>query len=297
MATVAQTKRTTTAKDKLRKQAKHAKQMPLSKVFARRDAMVRRGEFELLGRITLLRTELGDVDFGREAGPFIAKLDGTEELVLMNEWKQFPDQTSCTSELCPDCQAHCIGCNGRGKRLCMGLKCGGEGRMILGYAPCPAPGCFKETGKVKSGCEQCQGAGQVVGQTAECPACKGTKVQQCPACQGCGKMSTGLEGGALPDSGAPRCKTCRGNGRKLVSEPQPYQGLVLGEMEGYTVLGPVMELVWKADVCRDPRQSMELASIVTDDEGNLGALLVKDPEKTGQPWYWLGGKLGAIARL
>jgi hypothetical protein len=305
MATVAQakpkanrttSKRTISAKDKLRKAAK-SKQLPLAKVFARRDAMVRRGEYELLGRIALLRTELGDVDFGRERGSFIAKLDGTDELVLMNDWQQFPADVVCTTDLCPDCKAHCTGCDGKGERACLGLKCGGEGRMILSYEACSAPGCVRESGKAKVGCEVCKGAGQVPGQTADCPTCKGTKKQQCPQCQASGKMSTGLEGGALPDSAAPRCASCRGTGRKMVSEPQPYQRFVLGEMEGFTVLGPVTELLWQADVCRDPRRSMELASIVADEEGNLGALLVKDPERTGQPWYWLGGKIGPIARL
>ena len=300
MATMAQrvkpgAKKSPVASDKRKQQARKE---PLARVFVRRDAAVRRGEYELLGRITLLRTELGDIDFGREAGPFIARLDDfPSQLVLMNEWKQFPEAVMCTSELCADCRAHCLGCDGKGQRACLGLKCGGYGRMILGYDACPAEGCLRETGKAKPGCAQCEGAGQVVGQTAECPTCKGTKLQQCPACRGSGKMPTGLEGGALPDSGAPRCAGCNGTGRKLAREAQPWQSFELGEMEGFTVLGPVIELLWRADVCRDPKQPMELASIVPDDDGNLGALLVKDPAQTGQPWYWLGGKIGNIARL
>jgi|GEM_PF-1653036 len=268
----------------------------LAKIFARRDAAVKRGEFDLLGRIYLVRTERGDIDFGKD-GPFLAKLDPGGELALMNEWKGFPDIVTATHELCPDCQAKCLSCDGEGHRLCMGLNCGGAGRMILGYEQCPAPGCARETGKANRGCEQCEGSGKVVGQTAECPSCKGTKKQSCPLCRGTGRMSTGRKDGAPSDSNAPYCASCNGIGRKLEREPQAWNDYVLGTMEGFTVLGPIHEILLRADVCRDAKQSIELASILPDADGNLGALLVKKPETTGQPWYWLGGELGNLTRL
>ena len=111
--------------------------------------------------------------------------------------------------------------------------------MILGYEQCPAPGCARETGKANRGCEQCEGSGKVVGQTAECPSCKGTKKQSCPLCRGTGRMSTGRKDGAPSDSNAPYCASCNGIGRKLEREPQAWNDYVLGTMEGFTVLGPI----------------------------------------------------------
>ncbi len=240
-----------------------AKYVPLSKAFVSRDEQVRRGEYEMIGQVQLLRTERGDIDF-RTDGPFLAQLDSDRSLVLMNEWKGFPSLYSIAPGLCPDCKAKCLSCDGHGERLCMGMNCGGYGKMILSYEPCPEIGCYKDTGKVNSKCSSCEGAGRIVGQTAPCPACEGTKKQKCPLCDGTGKMSTGRKAGALRDSQEPACESCRGTGRKLKEEAQDYKEFELGVLEGFTALGPIHEVLLRADVCRDAARSLELGKVYPD---------------------------------
>jgi len=273
--------------------ARLTKSEPLRKLFAKRDAAVRRGEYEILGQIMLLRTERGDVDYKND-GPHLAKLTGTrrEEYVLLNEWHGFPDLVSLLPDLCDDCRAKCLSCDGTGKRLCMGLRCGGEGKVILSYEPCPGEGCQKETGKAKPGCATCEGTGQVVGQSAECPQCKGEKFVSCAYCAGSGQMATGRENGnSRDDQLAPLCKTCNGTGRKLKPEAQDWKEFELGDLQGFTALGPISQIVLRADVCRDAQRGLEMGSICADDNGNVAALLVKSPTEVGQPQYWLGGSL------
>jgi len=266
---------------------------PLRKTLAKRDAAFRRGEYEILGQLMLLRTERGDIDY-RQNGPYLARLTGTrrQELVLMNEWKGFPDMVSLLNERCPDCLAPCTSCDATGKRLCMGMNCGGEGRMILGWEACDADGCAKQTGKAKFDCAKCQGQGRTVGQTAECPQCKGEKFVTCPLCAGSGQMATGREGGkSRDDDSAKTCGTCAGTGRKLLAEPQDWKEFELGELEGFTVLGPISSFVMRADVCRDKDRGLEMGEIYADEFGNVAALLVKNPAVTGQSQYWFGGAL------
>jgi hypothetical protein len=266
------------------------KRVCLTTMLARRDRAVLRGEYEFLGKIILLRTERGDIEFGENA-PTLARLAGDQALVLLNEWQGFPAITSLTAERCPDCHAKCLSCDGTGTRLCMGLNCGGYGKMILGYEPCPAKGCHKQTGVAKHGCKECGGTGRVVGQTAECPACKGEKTVKCPLCEGTGEMATGRKDGAPRDSEAAMCATCNGTARKLQHEEQDWKEFKLGDLDGFTVLGPIHEFVLKADVCRDPKQALELGVVCTDADGNLAALLVKNPQQHGQPQYLHGGTL------
>lgn len=275
-----------------RKSARKAGLQSLATIFAERDRLVRRGDYEIQGQLLFVRTENGDIDFGKN-GPFVGKLQ-TGELVLLDEWRGLPDLHSLTTELCDDCRHDCDACDAKGKRLCMHMHCGGEGRLILSYDPCPAPGCVRATGKAKRDCPQCGGGGQVPGQTQPCPECKGTKQQTCPQCQGSGRMATGrLNGAAIPKIGEPAipyCATCNGTGRKLKREKQDFKEYVLGELEGFTCLGPINGLVWKADQMRDPEQGFEMCRIEPDKSGNLAALLVMKPQQIGQPMYLLGGR-------
>jgi hypothetical protein len=271
---------------------------PLSEMFAGRDKAVRRGEYEMLGRIMLLRTENGDIDFGTK-GPFLGRLKSKEAaLVLLNEWTGLPDIVSLLPDLCDSCRTTCESCHGKGQRMCMHLGCGGEGRVILGRGPCSAEGCQKQTGKPKHDCSECSGTGAVINQTAECPECKGTKMQQCPLCQGSGKMTTGRKNGAPRReddyiNGHPDperiCADCNGQGRKLKREPQPWKDYALGQLEEYTVLGPVQAILMTADQTRDPERNMEYFEFRQDKAGNLAALLVAKPDQTGQSMYLYGG--------
>lgn len=274
---------------------------PLSYIFSERDRLVRRGEFDIMGRLMVMRTEKGDIDFFK-GGPFVGRLrDGA--FVLLNEWKGLPEIILLENELCDHCRADCEACEASGQRLCMHLNCGGEGRVILSYKPCPAVNCAVQNDKVNPACVTCGGAGRVPDQVQECPQCKGTKKQDCPKCRGTGKMATGRKNGESPspedfDSAglmvdARKCGQCDGTGRKIQRKLQPWREFAIGELEGYCVLGPIQGMLWAADMLRDPQQRPEYCTVSPNGKGNLMALLVKDPDATGQPMYLYGG----VARL
>lgn len=274
---------------------------PLAYIFEERDRAVRRGEFEIMGRLMVLRMEQGDIDF-LKGGPFIGRLKTKEApLVLLNEWAGLPNIISLHPQLCDACRTDCDCCGAKGKRLCMHLNCGGEGRVILTYKACPGEDCVVQKHEIKPGCETCHGAGRVPDQVQECPQCKGTKEQTCPKCQGSGKMATGRKNGAGPSPDdfdstgrmvdGNMCPECDATGRKITRTPQPWDKFAIGDLEGYTVLGPIHGMLWAADLVRDPQQRPEYCSIGPDEKGNLAALLVKDPGKVGQPMYLMGGRL------
>jgi hypothetical protein len=269
-----------TAKLNRRKVVKREVCRPLVNIFADRDAMVRRGEFEIIGQVMLLRTEKGDIDFFK-GGPHLAQLKSSE-LVLLGDWQKFPDMVSLLADLCDDCRTDCKACDGKGNRLC--TRCGGEGKLILSRETCK---CVKD-GVAARNCKECKGAGHVPGQTQECPECKGTKVQKCPGCHDSGRMTTGHVGGSTKNED-PLCESCKGNGRKLGREPQDYREFVHGHLEGFTVFGPIHGILLRADEMRQPEGGLEYCDFRADENGNISALLVQDPENTGQPMYLMGG--------
>lgn len=280
-----------------RRAAAKGKTETVSDIFAKRDKMMLRGEYELVGRVWLLRTENGDIEFpgsGRsvqDQRPMIAELkaSGEKQFVFLEPWEQFPAIVTNTEKLCYACRTQCAFCSGKGKCACQGLRCGGEGKMVLSYVPCTAKRCKRETGTANPKCKTCGGAGQVQGETAVCPTCKGSKVQQCPGCLGSGKMSTGRLNGAARDSQAEDCPACHGSGRKQKTKEQPYANYLLGKLEGYSVLGPVYGMIVHADVLRDPERHYERIDFMPDEDNNLAAVFVKHPEKTGQNVYLFGG--------
>lgn len=288
------------------KKAKAKGLRSLDDIFAARQAAVRRGQYDILGRVKCLTTLNGEIDF-RKDGPWLAQLtdeggkgcedpDGAALLLIGKNWVGFPDaRTLIVNELCPDCQAPCLACD-KGERLCMQPGCGGAGRIVLSYKTCTAPGCKWESGAAKRDCPTCEGAGQVPDQVTECGMCKGAGKHKCPWCFGTGMAPTGRKGGAPRDSDAPVCASCDGNARKIEVDAQPWRQYAYGALEGYTAFGPLRSILIVADAVRDPEQHYELVEISPNAAGNITALLVKGPKKTGQPMYLLGGEI-ALKRI
>lgn len=265
---------------------------PLREIFAERDKCVRRGDYELLGKVITVVRETGLIDYGKD-GPALAVLtkdagDNAGELVLLGGWHGFPDHAELLKDLCDACRAKCTDCDGTGQRLC--TICGGSGELVTSWKRCP--GSDESTGTCRRDCESCGGRGSVPDQAKECPHCHGAKVAKCDRCEGSGKMPTGYAGGRTVAT-AELCPECAGNGRKRKITPQPWDTFQSGELEGYTVLGPITGMLL-ADLPGDGSGFSGIA-FTPDDDGNLAALLVRDPRLIGSGMYLMGGR-AEIAR-
>jgi hypothetical protein len=319
MATAPRTKRSTrrvaraqkrTIQLAERKADKRARTVPLATLFAAREAAIRRGTYDILGRIIMLRFESGSMDFGLRNGPMLAQLhagsahakDVAQPIVFLDGWSGLPNIVNLSPEACEACQRPCIYCDGTGERPCLGLRCGGYGKQIISYKSCS---CCDDKGKPKPNCSECQGGGQAVDQTAECTTCKGTKVQPCPGCQGTKKISTGLAGGIAnikggyfaPDGSTVEkdkvktCPECEGSYHKILRQAQRWEDYYRGDLEEFVVMAPISTALFYADAMRDPDGKLEMIEFNLDKDGNIGALLVRQPAKcNGQPMYLLGGE-------
>jgi hypothetical protein len=281
-----------------RKAEKRSRAVSLATLFAAREAAIRRGDYDILGRLVMLRLEGSSMDFGLRNGPMIAQLragsahakDVAQPIVVLDGWAGLPVVVNLSPERCDACLATCHYCGGTGERACGGLRCGGYGKQILSYKACQ---CREKNGKAQRGCSDCDGSGQVIDQTAECPTCKGTKVQVCGGCNGSKQISTGLEGGASPSiSDAKVCPKCEGSYHKLMRRSQPWQDYYRGDLEEFVVMAPIGMVLFYADQMRDPEGKLEMIEFSPDQNGNLGALLVRRPDTIDgqQPMYLLGGE-------
>lgn len=265
---------------------------PLAEVFAQRSKYARRGDYRLLGRLQYVMAEQGLIDFGKD-GPALAQFtagdaDVLGAIAILEPWAGFPTRMALLPDLCDDCRHLCIECADKygqptGQHICKHPGCGGRGYLVASVKKCPAWRCRKAPNPK---CKQCFGQGLVPDKKAECPCCHGTLVQTCVRCRGTLHMSTGKIGGSLdPDAGL--CPKCDGNGRKRTPTPQAYGDFLRGELEGFTVLGPIGRLMLISLPGDEPGYS--IVEFRPDADGNLPCFMVQDPEKRGQNWYLFGG--------
>src|SRR5271157_5307327 len=188
-----------------------------------------RGHYEPLGRLLVLETAHGVIQFpienGEGAGPDLAhSVCGDDDcdandnsLLVLGPWRGLPPLRRNSTTPCPKCRHACDICDGSGKKVCEGLDCGGRGYVLGPLLLCPGPGCRKESGQYKPDCATCATSpvrGQIQEQL-ECPTCKGFRVNGgvslmiCSRCRGTGKFSTGRINGSL-DWQLPKCKACDG---------------------------------------------------------------------------------------
>jgi hypothetical protein len=207
-----------------------------------------RGHFEPLGRLMVLETAHGLIEFPSERGEGIGPDLGTvvkseaheegraymavasgawtdfQTLLVLGEWQGLPALRRSSPDPCPQCRHVCDVCDGRGKKQCNFLNCGGRGWYPGTWLPCPGPGCYKDTGHYKQDCATCATStvrGQIAAQIP-CDQCSGTGVMVCEGCKGSGKRSTGHVNGSL-DWRMPVCKACGGSGRKGHFERQDVE--------------------------------------------------------------------------
>lgn len=277
----------------------------LREIFALRDRYVRRGDYQLLGRLLFFHTvEAKGVDYGK-VGPAIAMLteaagDQAGALVVLDPWQGLPDivrpqatgellpeggRALCADDLCDSCRTTCTDCGGTGHRLCTHKDCGGLG--YLETNPIAGPGLRRRWLRLMHRLK-----------AQKCPECHGQKlhgrsVRPCIRCQGSGQMPTGRKdrkpesiGLSMPEELL--CPECRGNGRKLEHLPQSWVRYVAGQLEEYFALGPIASMMLR-NLPGDPGGFVAI-NFSTDAEGNHPVICLADPKLYGQSMYIFGGR-------
>src|SRR5581483_5085302 len=251
-----------------------------------RKQQVLRQQYTVMGQVDCLLTPRGSMEFGR-TGPTLATFhDG--KLGFITEWPGLPDQFIPTGKLCPDCQAKCDECNGKGKRICLYPGCGGEGVIKVKTVACPAPGCLKESGKYKADCTNCGGSGSVF-EPRKCPTCKGKGIAPCPLCRATGRMSTGYHRGATKKLGRPApklCRSCQGHGLVRRQNPQVMKKFIARRHDGMTVLGPITAIVFHT--VGDFNLKFNIIDVKPDQDGNPMFLFLESP-LPGAMMHLMGG--------
>ena len=258
----------------------------LAETIREREKYLRRGDVELLGAIALCHCLQGTLDFGAQ-GPMVGRLtDGAQqgEHVILQPWPGIPELLTITDEPCDQCAIPCPQCGDTGKQRCTSIRCGGSGKVVTSWKPCP------ECKIPVHDCVLCKGSGRVPAEAHHCPACEGAGVCTCSACLGTGQMATG-KSDKNPEGRGPACPACHGGRRKLQSIPQPWEPYAVGVMEGYTVLGPVRGLLLRTLPGRD--FPIDLTAEL-DYDGSYPWLLVEHPETTGGHMYVWGGRLRPV---
>lgn len=247
------------------------------------DTIVRTGAHRFIGKITIIKTDRGDIEF-RGEGPTVAQSIATGELVCLSDWPgKLPDLRALTAVPCPDCATTCDECT-KGARACM--TCGGSGKKMNRQKDCPA--CLAKTGRFSPTCKTCRGAGTVV-DPVDCAECKGKGTISCTNCAGTGKMSTGNMGGSKKWQD-PDCAGCAGQKRKSEIKRQDLQTFLQGQLQGMAALGPIRRLV----IHTGGEKLMTMIDVSPDESGNLMVLLLRSPQ-AGSRMYFIGGRMQIAA--
>lgn len=221
----------------------------------RRNA-VRRGDFEILGRMARAETPHGLMQWPHDSGPILAYLGERDKnnafvnlsknkLAIVTAWEGLPQIRKSTEEPCPDCLRECDVCQGQGKKLCEAYGCGGSGvGPAIGLVLCPAKGCSKETGHFEKNCQQCKGSGQVEVREA-CKVCRGETipglvgtVATCSMCKGRKTYATGIKDGET-NYRLPACLACGGSKFKGEVVDQDVNKFVNAWIGNMAVVGPI----------------------------------------------------------
>jgi hypothetical protein len=244
---------------------------PLREVFDEHDAIIQRGDYEIVGRLECVIFAGKLIEFVGRKRPVIGMATGGTAapgcvLLWLSDFSGWPDLLKRLEKFCPTCAVPCERCKEEGKHLCTGTGCGGRGYIELGKYPCGCGG--------QRDCKACGGRGQIVNGKADCKACKGTKLQTCTGCLGTLLAPTGMVDGAT-------CPACDGTRIATERTPQVFEP---SELEGFEVYGPLVAFELEAD--RERTDAGKNLRIVfgQDDRGNLGALFAD-----GSKRLWVHG--------
>ncbi len=216
----------------------------------------RRGNYEIIGAITLIETTRGAMRFPHDQGLTIGFIVNPEnpssprnKLIIVSPWEGLPALREGSAIPCQACLVDCDVCDKNGKKLCEAFKCGGSGVRT----------------DTKQECEVCAGSGRMT-----CPLCKGTR-----------KMSSGMKFGA-------KCVKCGGTKFQSKELPQDVDQFVNARLGPMTVLGPITALHYQASSgVGAVNRTLE---VDRDESGDLMVLLL-EPTSTVTRAYLLGGVL------
>jgi len=233
----------------------------------------RRGNYVVLGAISTIETAAGVLRFptsgSTPSGPtigYVTDAEGKEDFqkfVVLTEWSGLPALIDKTDQFCPACLAPCHICDGKGEKVCEGLRCGGRGFVPGPEQPCPD--CVAKTGKFDPACATCEGYG-AIHPAVDCPMCNRTGKMKCSFCRGQGKYSTGIKGGQK-DYMAGRCETCNGAQRIVTTTAQPLEphvnALLPDPARGpIMAIGPIFSIV--VDLTHEQFEKQGSAVLVFD---------------------------------
>lgn len=185
---------------------------PITALMKEQTRMIARGDCEPLGKILMVKTPAGWIQFQTGKGPAVGHCETGFQFIDTWDWAGLPDRYEFTDAQCPDCErVPCNECD-RGKRICSyGTQidcCGGSGIIAA------------QDGKL---CKKCNGSGLVT----------------CRKCLGTGSMTTGrkINGGGL----VLVCSSCNGSGRErktIVQNLADHQSKITVP-EPYIAVGPI----------------------------------------------------------
>lgn len=265
-----------------------------------RHSAEQRGDILPVGRLMALYTEHGLIKFpaedGEGTGPDIGMMDGGG-LVVCGPWRGLPDLRVQSTKRCPHCLHVCDLCDRSGKIQCQGVGCGGRGWRPGAFVPCPGPGCRKETGKFKPGCEVCVTSGSQgeIASEVQCETCRGTKLMTCVRCRGTGKFATGRVNGVI-DWRARDCKFCEGTGYQGKYSRQRIEKFINASLvrdktehlprSQWFALGPIHAL----DLVEYPELRSVTRNVYPDEKQDLMFLIVPiGSQVQPQKAYLVGG--------
>jgi hypothetical protein len=261
----------------------------------------RRGQFVVLGSISLIETFAGALRFpvsnNVPTGPTVGYMTDSEKkadlqkLIVLTPWEGVPALTEKTEEFCPACLHGCHVCNESGRKICEGVGCGGSGYTLGPADVCPE--CVAKSGKFDPQCNKCQGNGAVYPKV-ECVMCKGSGQIVCSFCKGQTRYSTGLKGGST-DFLVGRCTECHGFQRKSITKEQkidPHVNALLPDPRNGPVaaVGPIFSFV--VDLSEEQREQagtpVRMFDVRQDAAGDQLFMLIDSTSTPAWP-YLVGG--------
>ncbi len=247
----------------------------LEPLLTERQDAVRRGNYEIIGTVSLFETEHGVMRFPDESGPtvgFVVEKVGEQshinkaKLVCLTPWQGLPATREVTNTPCTACTRECDVCDKEGTKLCEAPKCGGAGYEL-----------DDKGNRTENPCPHCQATGRM-----KCPACRGTR-----------KVATGLENGDT-DYRKPKCKTCLGTKFQATAKTQDLAQFINAQIGELMIVGPIFRMV----VVSIPGTSAiptRVFEISPDPDGDY-LVLVIEPTQAVPRAYLLGGIMTETSR-
>lgn len=259
-----------------------------------RDA-ARMKRYRLIGQLSRCQIMRPDgpktIDFRKE-GPILAMMEGSEQIIVVSEWRGIPPKLDDTDQFCPDCLSQCDVCGGSGNKICEAFKCGGSGVVPLPFAICTESSCLDgKAGVLNPHCPRCHGTGSYL-PMGTCQVCHGSGKMTCSVCRGTGKRPTGIKDGDT-NWRLPACATCKGTKFAHNEIPQETEQFVNARLGDMIALGPIVRFA--VDSVGGTGMPPQVFDVDADANGQYLVLLLERDEP-GAASYLIGGVLKSLSQ-